>query len=140
MQDLKMLFHCGFYDVPLNGLAVYNGEEVYFSEHISDLSGWVNEEDYNAEIKTAIDKLKMSGDDEIKTKNYCIYMMDDEIEVQCKLFYDLYRLPKDILSDYKSYMIEFSEAVGYNCWHDPQFYKPYVKKIIGTTVLKNVLI
>jgi hypothetical protein len=123
---LKILFHGGFYGHPLNGLAIYNGEEVYFNEHSS--CGYIAEKDYTAEIKTAINCLKINDEDDLELEKYYIYRFNNNFVVERKLLYDIYRLPEYILLAYKSHMIEFSEAVGYHCWHDPQFHKPYLSK------------
>ncbi len=128
-MKLQMLFSAAFHDYPLNGLAIYNNEEVYFTPKSERL---LKEEEYTAEIKTIINQLKYENEAYryVTLKDYEIdYDGEaDEIFVQRKLFYDLYRLPKDLHEKFKNQHIQFSEAVGYHCWHDPKFYKPYVEK------------
>lgn len=128
-HKLKMLFHCGYYDgVPLNGLAVYNDEEVYFSEN--NTPRYLSVEEYTPAILTKINEFKTSENpDDVDGQvgfYHVIYMDDNDISVERTISYDIYRLPKELLEEYKARFIEFSENVGYHCWHDPQYYKPYV--------------
>lgn len=128
---LKMLFHCGSYDgVPLNGLAVYNDEEVYFNE--SNIPRYLSKDEYTPAILTKINEIKTSDnpddvDDKVGFYHVC-YMDDNDISVERIISYDIYRLPVNLLEEYKLYFIEFSENVGYHCWNDPQYYKPYIHK------------
>ena len=64
----------------------------------------------------------------MKMYDFHIFLLNGNFTVERKLSYNIYRLPEHILLAYKSHIIEFSEAVGYHCWHDPKFYKPYLNK------------
>lgn len=128
MDELKMVFHCEFYDGPLDGLAIYNDEEVYFCEHPAER--FVSKKDYTPAIKTKINEMICADnpyDIDNEVGDYIIECnYHSEFMVERQQMYDIYRLPTQLLLDYKTYFMEFSEAVGYHCWHDPQFYRPYV--------------
>lgn len=127
-MKLQMLFYSGYHDHPLDGLALFNGKEVYFV--INPLPQYLKEEEYTPDIKTIINQLKHENEEYryIQLKDYDIDYDLGEVFVQRKIKYDLYQLPKELHEKFKNQHVEFSEAVGYHCWHHPMYYKPYVAK------------
>lgn len=127
--SLKMLWHGSFWDHPLNGMAEYNGERVYFT-----IDSWetIDQESYPPEIIAAIAKHKISKDEkELEVEDYYIDYDDSEEEedkysVHEHTFYKIYRMPANVLKAYEAGNMEFCEMVGYHCWHDPSKYKGFV--------------
>ena len=125
---LKLLFHLGFHDYPLNGLAEYNGQEVYFCVFNEDFT--IKESEYPQEIIDIIARNNFVDDldDEgcMTVGDYTINKYEEEIEVNKKLSYKIYKIPVDTLTKLKTEHNRFCEMVGY--WHDPQHHKSFVAK------------
>lgn len=130
VNQLKMLWHGSFWDQPLNGLAEYNGEKVFF---VVDSGEMVDQDSYPTEVKVAIARHKISKDKkDLEVEDYDIYydeseeVEDGRYSVLEDTFYKIYRIPSNILKEYEDRNTEFCEMVGYHCWHDPSKYKPFV--------------
>lgn len=99
MCDLKILFPCSFYDAPLNGLAMYNGEKVWFHIESDPESIGENEslpEELLSQFTPDEQKLikKMRRDDPMIMKGYHLVAL---LYFYKSRSYKLYRLPADIL-------------------------------------------
>lgn len=125
---LKMLWHGAFWDQPLNGMAEYNGEKVYFAIDSGDT---IDQDSYPPEVKDAIAKHKISKDEkDLEVEDYDIYYDESEEDKRYSVledtFYKIYRMPVDVLKEYEDRNTEFCKMVGYHCWHDPSKYKKFV--------------
>jgi len=126
-----MLFYRNFYDYPLFGLAEYNGEKVYFVEAMYPMTCHINDEELPAKVKTAVNELlnddftNHDDDDGYDLGDYSIYYMgENDIHIERKLQYHLYRLPGDIGEQYFQEMIEME---AWHQWLHPDFYRPYTE-------------
>jgi len=105
MNRPKLLWHAGFYDFPLNGVAEYEGRKVWFE---------ADEDLYYENIQ----KYELK---DVSTNS------DEECDEECMLYYDLYDIPADVMQDIVDSHKIFQEMVGYHCDHDPSVYQPCVK-------------
>ena len=95
----RMLWHCAYYDHPIDGIAEYKGEKVWFCE---------------VDNKTS------------QSNNYINYDSDEEDnfpEVQ----YDIYSVSKETMKDMCESHAIFDRMVGKHTNHDPRRYSPYTK-------------
>lgn len=121
--NLKMLWHesYDYYDRrPINGLAEYNGDKVYFT--LKDEEILVDEIDYPIEVNNFINTYD-PNEDNVDTENYYVYCIDDvnmKFEVYRKTSYSIYKMPELILKYYEEYMNELNDTCGYFNWHLPE--------------------
>lgn len=138
---MKMLWHAGFWDGPLNGLGEYNREKVWFQ--IEDDCTILKEEDYSQEIKSIIENYKFNENDRNligSTDDYEIFYWDEvsyplyngetytikaNFNVTHKLTYKIYRLPEDVLQNIEQLQQLREEHGLFNSLHDPAKFKPY---------------
>ena len=113
-KTLKMLFHTGYHDGPLDGLAEYDGKEVYFKRREEWLL--IEPDAYPADIR---DRIVCAEDFETK---YHYYDADDDYVYQ-KPTYDIFYMDDVSLTTYKERNRTFNEWVGYQNWHDPGVYR-----------------
>ena len=126
---LQILVHTRFFEIPLEGLALYNNEKVYFL-CISE-GGW---NEYNTAFCPA------SIHDEIQKREHeeaFVFLMeryvitkekDGEISVCEGAKYEIYRLPSTILEAYEADIMKFSILVGKHTHHTKEHYKPFDKQ------------
>ena len=144
MDNLKMLWHSCFYDIPLDGLAEFNGEKVYFVnirgtlitsiDNVSTLDDIIeniqNDQSFDDEKykNKLLSELKTLEDlKNPKTKNFEIVYITT---TRCALIYErakykIFRLPKDVLEQYEKNHQEFRDCVGYHSEHDPSMFQKY---------------
>lgn len=132
MEDLKMLFHIGYYDYPLCGLAEYNGEKVYFNENLYPMRYKFSDDRLPAKVKTVVNELlnddftNHDDDDGLDLGDYSIYYMGkNDIHIERKLQYNIYQLPEDVGEKYFQQMIEME---AWHQWHPPEYYRSYTEK------------
>lgn len=110
-----MLWHSGFYDHPLDGLALYKGVKVWFT--VSDDGEW--KKIWNLDQLKALDgyyyDIENTSDDIFKGEMFiCKYTL-----------YKLYEIPDKCLIQHEDKHKLFQEFVGYHTDHDPLIYKPF---------------
>ena len=127
-----------FWDYPLDGLAEYGGEKVYFKVENSP-ENQINEYELSKEYRDQLNQIiydyftKLShylpddfDDEDIgEYKEYTVSRYDKFI-FKKKLSYKIYRMPLHILEQYEARQKEFNENVGYHNHHDPLTFKPYI--------------
>lgn len=111
---LKMIFHSGYWDYPFDGLAEYNGQEVYYQ--IADEPARL-QPPYPQEVMDALQGVEMNDDLDMDLKEYWIYY-DEGLRVERKLSYYVYKVPSEILETYKHEFMTWSDHIGWHCWHD----------------------
>lgn len=134
-MDLKILWHSGYHDGPLDGLALYNGKKIYFCEntanHIYTENPFSEIENFKNYIPKqefeCIQQLVNSDVEyfEFSTKNCDVEYDGTTLSVIFQRRYDLFDVPKEILLKYEEQHKLFQEYVGFNCDHDPKIYKPF---------------
>ena len=132
-HSLEMLWHGKYYDIPLDGLAEYDGEKVYFE--------CIDEGGYNytvngvisADCPDALVNIINSQVDEEYEFYYndysvCCYIDHNNnfptYEIYKHPNYNIYRMNTKVCEEYIDYIMEFSEKVGYHSWHDDK-HKPF---------------
>lgn len=116
-----MIFHRGYYDYPLDGLAEYNGQDVYFT--IANYPT-VLQPPYPQEVIDALESVVVDDDLDIDLTEYWIYY-DERLIVEHKLSYYLYKVPIHIIKEYKHEFMVWSDHIGWHCWHD-EHYRPMI--------------
>ena len=124
-HSLEMLWHGKYHDIPLDGLALYNRELVYFN--CVDEGGWVDIKDCPKVLADMISS-QVEKEYEFEWEDYCVWKYvfewEDTLEINKKPCYNIYRMPLNLLMEYENYIMEFSEKVGYHCWSNDK-YKPF---------------
>jgi len=138
-----MLWHSGFYDIPLDGLAEFNSEKVYFInikgtlitsienvETLDDIIKNIQNEDFDDE------KYKNKLLTELKTLEHLEHTQTKNFEIsytkprKCAYLYErtkykIFRLPKDVLEQYEKRHQEFRDCIGYHSEHDPSMFQKW---------------
>lgn len=109
-----MLWHFDFLDYPLNGLALYKNQKVWFVKTFG--GGWVNPQNSN-EHK------------DLDSYYYDIESGETGLDGSTIFWkyplYKLYEIPDQYLKQYENRHKLFQELVGYHTDHDPLIYQPF---------------
>lgn len=151
IKELKILWHLSFYDMPLSGIALYNGEKIYFKVTKECLDFCFrkpaieinsDDEEYDDPVwDLLIDKENLYGfpneiikfvNDNIQQTNISERVGIYDIEIDGKTIWisqhsvvNLYRMPLDKLNEHEERHWMFQENVGYHTDYDPTIHKPY---------------
>ena len=94
----KLLWHCDFYDFPLDGVAEYRGQLLW-----------------------------LKADIDLYYEMFALCDWDDEAMCYDtpSIYYDLYEIPDVVMKDLVESHKIFQEMVGYHTDHDPSVYSPF---------------
>lgn len=102
-EDTKLLFHNSYWDGPLNGLMLWEGEKAWF-EHTEDEEIIITQEQLQVlanEMKCTVDELE-----------------EEDKWMWPYRIYTVYRLPKDMLEAVEHNHKLFQDLVGDHCDYD----------------------
>lgn len=129
-DELIMLWREAYYDIPLSGLARYNGKEVYF-KCINEGCGYVDIDQCPEELRAIINNKQNEANYMIEYNDYYIIKYKDEEEdydeiiIEQMPIYNLYELSDNDLTDFKNLMELITTNVGSHCWYLKEKYKRF---------------
>ena len=116
MDKPTVLWHGGFHDHPLNGLASYKDKKVWLE--VSDDQGCIQIKN-EAELKALDPYYYDVHDDEMKKEE------DGSYYCWKYTLYKLYEMPDEYFKQFEESHKLFQELVGYHTDHDPLIYNPF---------------